>query len=375
MDTVAFVNSILLDAIKKGASDIHFEIYDSLYRIRYRQDGILHQVASPSFSYSARITARIKVMANLDISEKRIPQDGGFTMEIDNSRFMDFRVSTCPISSGGEKVVVRLLDSSNTQLGIEALGFSTYQKELFLKAINQPQGMVLVTGPTGSGKTVTLYTALHLLNTTEVNISTVEDPVEIKLSGINQVNINNKAGLTFPQILRAFLRQDPDIIMVGEIRDCETAEIATKAAQTGHLVLSTLHTNSAAESLDRLLQMGIPAFTIASSIRLIIAQRLVRKLCDLCKTKTINPIIDNAIAIYKAVGCSECIAGYKGRVGVFEVMAITKTMMHLILSGANVQAILDLAKYEGMLTLFESGIDKVKLGITSMEEINRVTSD
>lgn len=375
MDTVAFVNTILLDAIKKGASDIHFEIYDSLYRIRYRQDGILHEVPSPPISTAARITARIKVMANLDISEKRIPQDGGFTLEMDNHRFMDFRVSTCPVSSGAEKVVVRLLDSSNTQLGIEALGLSLYQKELFLKAINQPQGMVLVTGPTGSGKTVTLYTALHLLNTTQVNISTVEDPVEIKLSGINQVNINNKAGLTFPQILRAFLRQDPDIIMVGEIRDCETAEIATKAAQTGHLVLSTLHTNSAAESLDRLLQMGIPAFTIASSIKLIIAQRLVRKLCDLCKTQTINPMIDTTIPIYKAVGCSECVAGYKGRVGVFEVMAITKTMMHLLLSGANVQAILDLAKYEGMLTLFESGLEKVSLGITSMEEINRVTSD
>ena len=279
---VKFVNKILLEAIKQGASDIHFEPYEREYRIRYRQDGILHEVATPPASLSARITARIKVMSNLDISERRVPQDGGFKMKISKSRSIDFRVSTCP-TSGGEKVVMRILDPSSAKLGIEALGFSPVQQAHFVKAIERPQGMILVTGPTGSGKTVTLYTALNILNTIEVNISTAEDPVEIKVPGINQVNINPKAGLTFSGALRSFLRQDPDIIMVGEIRDLETAEIAVKAAQTGHLVLSTLHTNSAAETLNRLVNMGIPTFNIASSVTIIIAQRLARKLCEHCK--------------------------------------------------------------------------------------------
>ncbi|GAN29959.1 type IV-A pilus assembly ATPase PilB [Legionella pneumophila] len=383
---VKFVNKILLDAIRQGASDIHFEPYEREYRIRYRQDGILHEVATPPASLASRITARIKVMSNLDISERRIPQDGGFKMKISKSRAIDFRVSTCP-TSAGEKVVMRVLDPGAAKLGIEALGFNPVQKSNFIKAIERPQGMILVTGPTGSGKTVTLYTALNILNTIEVNISTAEDPVEIKVPGINQVNINPKAGLTFSGALRSFLRQDPDIIMVGEIRDLETADIAVKAAQTGHLVLSTLHTNSAAETLNRLVNMGIPTFNIASSVTLIIAQRLARKLCNQCKAVrddfTSQGLIELGfkeadlvnLKLYKAVGCDQCKSGYRGRVGLFEVLPMTKELGQLIMSGGNSLDILKLAQSEGMLTIFQSGIEKVKEGITTIEEVNRVTVD
>lgn len=369
--TVKFVNKIFLDAIKQGASDIHFEPFDKAYRIRYRQDGILHEITTPPANLAARITARIKVMAHLDSSERRVPQDGAFKM----NGSIDFRVSTCPTTSG-EKVVIRILDPHNVTLGIEALGFSSKQKEYVTHALDSPQGMILVTGPTGSGKTVSLYTALNRLNTKEVNIITAEDPVEIKVAGINQVNINPKVGLTFSNALRAFLRQDPDIIMVGEIRDLETAEIAVKAAQTGHLVLSTLHTNSAAETLTRLVNMGIPTFNIASSVTLIIAQRLARKLCDHCKIIREDVIPDfEEIKLYKAVGCPQCTQGYRGRIGLFEVLPMSKSLGELIMSGANSLAILKMAQAEGMLSIYQSGLEKIKQGITTIEEINRVTVD
>lgn len=383
---VKFVNKILLDAIKKGASDIHFEPYERDYRIRYRQDGILHEVATPPISLSGRITARIKVMSSLDISERRVPQDGGFKLKISKARSIDFRVSTCPTTSG-EKVVMRVLDPGSTKLGIESLGFSDLQKALFVKAIERPQGMILVTGPTGSGKTVTLYTAMNILNTPEVNISTAEDPVEIKVPGINQVNINPKSGLTFSGALRSFLRQDPDIIMVGEIRDFETAEIAVKAAQTGHLVLSTLHTNSAAETLNRLVNMGIPTFNIASSVTIIIAQRLARKLCNHCKEVrddyTEQGLIElgfkstdvKGIKLYKAVGCDQCTNGYKGRLGLFEVLPMTRELGQLIMSGGNSLDILHMAQASGMLTIYQSGLEKIREGVTTIEEVNRVTVD
>jgi type IV pilus assembly protein PilB len=383
---VKFVNKILLDAIKKGASDIHFEPYEKDYRIRYRQDGILHEVATPPVSLSSRITARIKVMSNLDISERRVPQDGGFKMKISKSRSIDFRVSTCP-TTNGEKVVMRVLDPAAAKLGIEALGFSPLQKTLFVKAIERPQGMILVTGPTGSGKTVSLYTALNILNTIEVNISTAEDPVEIKVPGINQVSINPKAGLTFSGALRSFLRQDPDIIMVGEIRDLETAEIAVKAAQTGHLVLSTLHTNSAAETLNRLVNMGIPTFNIASSVTIIIAQRLARKLCEHCKVLrddfTSQSLLElgflqedlTDIKLYKAIGCTNCTGGYRGRIGLYEVLSMSKKLGQMVMNGANSLEILHEAQAEGMITIYQSGLQKVKQGVTTIEEVNRVTVD
>lgn len=381
---VKFVNKILVDAIKKGVSDIHFEPYEREYRIRYRQDGILSEIAAPPVSLSSRITSRIKIMSSLDISERRIPQDGRFKLKLSRNRSIDFRVSTCP-TIGGEKVVMRILDPGSTRLGIEALGFSHKQQEYFLHCIEKPQGMILVTGPTGSGKTVTLYTALNILNTKEVNISTAEDPVEIKVPGINQVNINPKAGLTFSGTLRSFLRQDPDIIMVGEIRDLETAEISVKAAQTGHLVLSTLHTNSAAETLTRLLNMGVPSFNIASSVSLIIAQRLARKLCDTCKTirddVTPQSLIElgfseedsKTVKMHTAVGCNLCTQGYRGRIGLFEVMLMSKTIGQIIMSGGNSLDILKQAQLEGMLTIYQSGLVKIKQGITTMEEVNRVT--
>ncbi|CAM3024671.1 pilus assembly protein PilB [Legionella steigerwaltii] len=383
---VKFVNKILLDAIKQGASDIHFEPYEKEYRIRYRQDGILHEIATPPGSLATRITARIKIMSNLDISERRIPQDGGFKMKISKTRSIDFRVSTCPTTSG-EKVVMRILDPGSAKLGIEALGFSPVQKEQFIHAIERPQGMILVTGPTGSGKTVSLYTALNILNTKEVNISTAEDPVEIKVPGINQVNINPKAGLTFSNALRSFLRQDPDIIMVGEIRDLETAEIAVKAAQTGHLVLSTLHTNSAAETLNRLVNMGVATFNVASSVTLIIAQRLARKLCEHCKVLRDDfnkmSLLElgfteadlEGIKLYKAGGCAKCTNGYRGRIGLFEVLPMTKTLGQIIMSGGNSLDILKVAQEEGMITIYQSGLEKVKQGITTIEEVNRVTVD
>ncbi len=383
---VKFVNRILVEAIKKGASDIHFEPYEQGYRIRYRQDGILNEVASPPISLAARISARIKIMSNLDISERRIPQDGRFKMKLSPSRSVDFRVSTCP-TVAGEKVVMRILDPGATKLNIESLGFNAAQKESFMHAIKRPQGMILVTGPTGSGKTVTLYSALNILNTIEKNISTAEDPVEIKVPGINQVNIHPKAGLTFSIALRAFLRQDPDIIMVGEIRDLETAEIAVKAAQTGHLVLSTLHTNSAAETLTRLANMGIPSYNIASSVNLIIAQRLVRKLCEYCKTVQVDIPVQSLVEIgfsedeakhlqiYKACGCNQCTNGYRGRIGLFEVMPMSKELGRLIMSGGNSLDLLSQAKKEGMLTVYDSGLEKIKEGITTIEEVNRVTVD
>ncbi|MCW8443596.1 type IV-A pilus assembly ATPase PilB [Fluoribacter gormanii] len=383
---VKFVNKILLDAIKQGASDIHFEPYEKEYRIRYRQDGILHEIATPPGTLATRITARIKIMSNLDISERRIPQDGGFKMKISKTRSIDFRVSTCPTTSG-EKVVMRILDPGSAKLGIEALGFSPIQKEYFKHSIERPQGMILVTGPTGSGKTVTLYTALNILNTKEVNISTAEDPVEIKVAGINQVNINPKAGLTFSNALRSFLRQDPDIIMVGEIRDLETAEIAVKAAQTGHLVLSTLHTNSAAETLNRLVNMGIATFNVASSVTLIIAQRLARKLCEHCKVLRDDfnrpGLLElgftetdlEGIKLYKAGGCARCTSGYRGRIGLFEVLPMTKKLGQIIMAGGNSLEILKIAQEEGMITIYQSGLEKIKQGITTIEEVNRVTVD
>lgn len=383
---VKFVNRILVDAIKQNVSDIHFEPYEREFRIRYRLDGILFEVSSPNINLATRIAARIKIMSSLDISERRLPQDGRFKMKISRSKSIDFRVNTCP-TIGGEKIVMRILDPGSTKIGIEALGFNALQKKLFLAAIARPQGMILVTGPTGSGKTVTMYSALNILNTIDVNISTAEDPVEIKVPGINQVNINPKAGLHFSEVLRSFLRQDPDIIMVGEIRDLETAEIAVKAAQTGHLVLSTLHTNSATETLTRLLNMGVPTFNIASSVSLIIAQRLVRKLCENCKMirddVTPSSLIElgfspeeaNSLSIYKAVGCKLCNNGYKGRIGLFEVLPMTRPLSTLVMTGGNSLDFLKLAESEGMLTVYKSGLEKIKLGITTIEEVNRVTID
>jgi type IV pilus assembly protein PilB len=383
---VKFVNRILIDAIKRGVSDIHFEPYEHEYRIRYRQDGLLNEIASPPAGLSARIAARVKVMSSLDISERRIPQDGRFKMKLSRTRAIDFRVSSCP-TVAGEKIVMRILDPGSTKLGIESLGFSENQQGHFLRAIERPQGMILVTGPTGSGKTVTLYTALNILNTIEKNISTAEDPVEIKVSGINQVNINPKAGLTFSGTLRAFLRQDPDIIMVGEIRDLETAEIAVKASQTGHLVLSTLHTNSASETLTRLVNMGVPSFNIASSVSLIIAQRLVRKLCEHCKAVRDDITPQSLIELgfteadakimrpHKAVSCTQCTNGYRGRIGLFEVMPMSKTLGQMIMSGGTSLDLLKQAQVEGMLTVYQAGLEKIKQGITTIEEVNRVTVD
>lgn len=382
---VRFVNKILLDAIKKGASDIHVEPYEKFFRIRFRQDGMLHEIASPPANLANRLSARIKVMSRMDIAERRIPQDGRIKMAISKSRSIDFRVNTCP-TLFGEKVVLRILDPTSAQIGIEKLGFEPEQQEHFLKAISKPYGMILVTGPTGSGKTVTLYTALNLLNQPDVNISTAEDPVEITVSGINQVNVNVKTGLTFAEALRAFLRQDPDVIMVGEVRDLETAEIAVKAAQTGHLVLSTLHTNDAPQTLNRLMQMGIPAFNIASSVLLIMAQRLARRLCEHCKKVENLPaevLLDagfkehelGTFVVYGPVGCDKCTKGYKGRVGIYQVMPITEGMNRIILEGGNVMQVSEQANREGIADLRASGLKKVKSGITSLEEIDRITRD
>jgi type IV pilus assembly protein PilB len=383
---VRYVNKILLDAINSGTSDIHFEPYEKVYRVRYRQDGMLHEKAAPPINIANRLSARLKVMARMNIAERRVPQDGRIKMVLSRNRSIDFRVNTCP-TLYGEKVVLRILDSSAATLGVESLGFDENQKKHFVSAIEKPYGMILVTGPTGSGKTVTLYTALNMLNQPEVNISTAEDPVEIQVAGINQVNVNPKTGLTFAEALRAFLRQDPDIVMVGEIRDLETAEIAVKAAQTGHLVLSTLHTNDAPQTLTRLANMGIPAFNIASSVNLILAQRLARRLCEHCKTVDDVPRdalleegfsdkeINVGVTVYKAVGCDKCTKGYKGRVGIFEVMPVSDAMGKLIMEGANSIQIRDLAKSEGLQDLRASGLEKVKAGVTSLEEINRVTKD
>jgi type IV pilus assembly protein PilB len=383
---VRFINKALLDAINRGASDIHFEPYEKIYRVRYRQDGVLHEIASPPIALAARLAARLKVMARLDISERRVPQDGRMKMKISKKRAIDFRVSTCP-TLFGEKIVLRILDPASVQMGIEALGYEESQKKIFLETIHRPYGMVLVTGPTGSGKTVSLYTALNILNTGDRNISTAEDPAEINLPGINQVNIHPKVGLTFAGALRAFLRQDPDIIMVGEIRDLETAEIAIKAAQTGHMVLSTLHTNDAPQTLTRLLNMGVASYNIASAVSLIIAQRLVRRLCSYCKVPQELPReilleesfteaqIETGPILYKAVGCDHCSGGYKGRVGIYQVMPVSEEMGRIIMEGGNSMELAKQAKKEGVADLRQSGLKKVIEGITSLEEINRVTKE
>ncbi len=382
---VRFVHKILLDAIKKGASDIHFEPYEREFRVRFRSDGMLHEIASPPVSLAARISARLKVMSRMDIAERRVPQDGRIKLEISKQRAIDFRVNTCP-TLFGEKIVLRILDPTSAQLGIEQLGFDPEQRAHFIEALNKPYGMILVTGPTGSGKTVTLYTGLNLLNTSDRNISTVEDPVEITVPGINQVNVNTKTGLTFAEALRAFLRQDPDIIMVGEIRDLETGEIAVKAAQTGHLVLSTLHTNDAPQTLTRLLQMGIPPFNIASSVLLIMAQRLARRLCPHCRVPLDLPpesLLEagfkeadlNGLVVYGPGECERCVKGYKGRVGIYQVMPITDALNRIILEGGNVSRIADQARAEGVTDLRESGLRKVKAGITSLAEIDRITRE
>lgn len=381
---VRFINKILLDAIRTGASDIHFEPYEKIYRIRLRADGILKEVARPPVNIAGKISARLKVMSQLDISERRVPQDGRIKLKLSKTRAIDFRVNTLP-TLWGEKIVLRILDPDSAKLGIDMLGYEEDQKALFLGALAQPQGLILVTGPTGSGKTVSLYTGLNILNTEERNISTAEDPAEINLEGVNQVNVNTRVGLTFGAALRAFLRQDPDVVMVGEIRDLETAEIAVKAAQTGHLVLSTLHTNSAPETLNRLKNMGVPPFNIATSVSLIIAQRLARRLCNHCKKPLDLPpqaLLDagykadeiGTFSVFQPTGCEKCNNGYKGRVGIYEVVKITEPISRLIMEGANSIQIADAARAEGFNDLRASGLLKIKQGVTSLEEVNRVTT-
>jgi type IV pilus assembly protein PilB len=385
---VKYINKVLLDAIKLGSSDIHFEPYEKSYRIRFRTDGVLHEVSRPPVNLATRMAARLKVMSQMDISERRLPQDGRIKLKVSKTRAIDFRVNTLP-TLFGEKIVLRILDPSSAKLGIDALGYEDEQKRLYLDALAQSQGMILVTGPTGSGKTVSLYTGLNILNTNEVNISTAEDPVEINLEGINQVQMNTRVGLTFAEALRSFLRQDPDVIMVGEIRDLETAEIAIKAAQTGHLVLSTLHTNSAPETLTRLLNMGVPAFNVATSVSLIIAQRLARRLCTNCR-KPAADIPDDILKqegfdeigipraefqLYHPNGCEKCNGGYKGRVGVYEVVRITPVIANLIMEGGNSLQIARTAKDAGFNNLRISALRKVAMGLTSLEEANRVTKD
>jgi len=381
---IVYINKILMDAIKKGASDLHFEPYEHKYRIRFRIDGILHEVANPPNTLASKLSARIKVMSRLDIAEKRKPQDGRIKLKITERKSIDFRVSTMP-TLWGEKIVMRILDSSSAMLGIDVLGYEEDQKKLYMDALAQPQGMILVTGPTGSGKTVSLYTGLNILNQPERNISTAEDPVEINLEGVNQVQINPKAEMTFANALRAFLRQDPDVVMVGEIRDLETAEISIKAAQTGHLVLSTLHTNSAPETITRLLNMGVPAYNVASSISLIIAQRLARRLCPKCKTPETLPAEELArqgfsttqiedMTLYAPKGCENCTDGYKGRVGIYEVMQITPEIAQIIMRGGNSLEIAEVSLQAGFNNLRLSGLRKAADGLTSLAEINRVTN-
>jgi type IV pilus assembly protein PilB len=383
---VKFVNKVLLDAIKKGASDIHFEPYEKKYRVRLRVDGVLREVSKPPTVMGLKLAARLKVMSKMDTAERRVPQDGRIKLKISKNKAIDFRVNTCP-TLFGEKVVLRILDPSSAQLGIDALGYEPEQKQLYMDALANPYGMILVTGPTGSGKTVSLYTGLNILNTEDRNISTAEDPAEINLEGINQVNVNNKVGLDFASALRAFLRQDPDIIMVGEIRDLETAEIAIKAAQTGHMVLSTLHTNDAPQTLARLVNMGVPPFNIASAVSLIIAQRLARRLCENCKATEEVPRaalieegfteeqINEGFTLYKAVGCDQCSDGYKGRVGIYQVMKISEEMGRIIMDNGTAIDLADQARKEGVNDLRQSGLLKVIHGVTSLEEVNRVTKD
>jgi type IV pilus assembly protein PilB len=382
---VRFVNKMLMDAIRLGSSDLHFEPYEKIFRVRLRTDGILHEVAKPPIHLAGRIAARLKVMASLDISERRKPQDGRIKLRISKNRAIDFRVNTLP-TLWGEKIVMRILDPTTAQMGIDALGYEPEQKALYLEALRQPQGMILVTGPTGSGKTVSLYTGLNILNTVDINISTAEDPVEINLEGINQVNVNPRQGMDFSQALRAFLRQDPDVIMVGEIRDLETAEIAIKASQTGHMVLSTLHTNSAAETLTRLHHMGVAAFNIATAINLIIAQRLARKLCPHCKKEVEIPretlVAEGfpesqigSFQLYSPVGCEHCNGGYKGRVGIYEVVKSTPALERIIMEEGNSIQISEQMRRDGYDDLRTSGLRKAMQGSTSLEEINRVTKD
>ena len=384
---VKYIQKILLDAIATGVSDIHFEPYEKFYRIRYRLDGVLKEVAQPPLVIKDKMASRIKVISKLDISEKRVPQDGRMKLVLNKTRSIDFRVSTLP-TLYGEKIVLRILDAAGVKLGIEALGYEPDQQKMLVDAIGRPYGMILVTGPTGSGKTVSLYTCLNILNQPGINISTAEDPAEIQLPGVNQVNVNEKAGLNFANALRAFLRQDPDIIMVGEIRDLETADISIKAAQTGHLVLSTLHTNDAAATLMRLANMGVPAFNIASSVILITAQRLARKLCTQCKRPEDIPPesllqagfseqdLDGSWQAYGPLGCDHCLGtGYKGRIGIYEVMPITDEMRQVIMRNGTVLDIAAQGKKEGVRNLRQSGLLKVKQGLTSLEEIEAVTNE
>jgi type IV pilus assembly protein PilB len=382
---VRYVNKVLVDAINKGASDIHLEPYEKIYRVRFRQDGMLHEYAQPPNAMASRITSRIKVMSRMNIAEKRVPQDGRIKLTLSKTRSIDFRVNTCP-TIYGEKICMRILDPTSAQMGIEALGFEEQQMKDLMAAIKKPYGMLLVTGPTGSGKTVSLYTCLNILNEPTVNISTAEDPVEIQVMGINQVNVNPAQGLTFAEALKAFLRQDPDIVMVGEIRDLETASIAIKAAQTGHLVLSTLHTNDAPQTLTRLANMGIPPYNIAGAVNLIMAQRLARRLCKHCKVVDDVPheaLIKEGfredeldqLVIYRAHGCDKCTKGYKGRVGIYQVMPISPEMERIIMEEGNSIELAAQAAKEGINDLRASGLNKVRMGLTSLEEVNRVTKD
>ncbi len=384
---VKYLQKILLDAINLGASDIHFEPYEKFYRIRYRIDGVLREIGQPPLTIKEKLASRIKVISNLDISEKRIPQDGRMKLTLSNTRHIDFRVSTLPMMNG-EKIVMRILDPSNAQLGIEALGYEPEQKEALLNAVSRPYGLVLVTGPTGSGKTVSLYTCLNILNKPDINISTAEDPAEIPLPGINQVNVNDKQGLTFASALRAFLRQDPDVIMIGEIRDLETADMAIKAASTGHMVLSTLHTNDAPSTLTRLMNMGVAPFNIASAVSIITAQRLARRLCPHCRKPTKVPTealismgftaseLEGDWPLYAANedGCDQCTAGYKGRVGIYQVMPVTEAISRIIMKNGTAHDIADQAKIEGVKDLRQSGLLKVKQGLTTLAEIEAVTN-
>jgi type IV pilus assembly protein PilB len=381
---VRFVNKILLDAIKRGASDVHFEPYEKYFRVRTRLDGVLSEVAQPPVVLATKVCARLKVMSRMDIAERRVPQDGRIKMRLSKNRAIDFRVNTCP-TLFGEKIVLRILDPSSAKLGIEMLGYEEAQRLMYEKHLAKPYGMILVTGPTGSGKTVSLYTGINILNTEDRNISTAEDPAEINLPGINQVNVNPKVGLTFASSLKAFLRQDPDVIMVGEIRDLETAEIAIKAAQTGHLVLSTLHTNDAPRTLTRLIDMGVKPYAIATSVSLIIAQRLARKLCDNCKETQDIPRealekegfdaedLEGGLTIFGPKGCKSCNDGYKGRIGIFQVMEVSEAMGRIIMEGGNAIQIADQAAIEGVYDLRRAALNKVKEGVTSLVEINRVT--
>lgn len=382
---VRFINKMLMDAIKGGSSDLHFEPFEKSYRVRFRTDGILHTTAKPPVNLAPRISARLKVMSQMDISERRVPQDGRIKLKISKSKSIDFRVNTLPVLFG-EKICLRILDASQAKMGIDALGYEDEQKELFMEALNKPQGMFLVTGPTGSGKTVSLYTGLGILNTAEVNISTAEDPVEINLEGVNQCPVNAKVGLDFGNALRSFLRQDPDIVMVGEIRDLETAEIAIKAAQTGHMVMSTLHTNSAPETLTRLRQMGVASFNLATSVNLIIAQRLARRLCE-CKKKLDVPEkalleigfseedVKEKFIVYGPGGCNKCSnSGYKGRVGIYEVVKITPEIQKIIMEEGNAIQIAQECEKQGYDNIFKSSLRKVKQGVTSLAEVERVTS-